>query len=137
MKLNSWCPSFPIGTFACNITSCALSGSLGTVLAGNPGPRQRIALVAVIDGFGGTLSSVARFIIEIIAGMDPVLFRLDGAIYAVASVCTGLLVSFLFSASLDWADQTQPLTDDMGSVMPSLAPSMSPTLMPSMSPTEA
>ena len=135
MKFNSWRPSFPIGTFACNITACALAGSLGTLLAGNPGPRERIALVAIIAGFGGTLSSVARFIVEIIAGMDPVLFRFDGVIYAVASVFAGVFVSFFFSASVDWADETQPSTDDVASDMPSFIPSMAPTLIPSMPPT--
>mmetsp|Transcript_28871 Transcript_28871/g.78211 ORF Transcript_28871/g.78211 Transcript_28871/m.78211 type:complete len:929 (-) Transcript_28871:208-2994(-) len=104
MKFNSWRPSFPLGTFACNVTACALSGTLGSLLAGNPGPRERIALVSVIAGFGGTLSSVARFIVEILALMDPILFRLDGVYYAIASVGTGLLISFLSAASVDWAD---------------------------------
>jgi fluoride ion exporter CrcB/FEX len=106
-KFNSWRPNFPIGTFACNIGACALSGSLGSLLAGNPGPRERTALVAVIAGFGGTLSSVARFIVEILAGMDPILFRMDGVYYAVCSVFWGLLVSFVFSASVDWADSVE------------------------------
>jgi fluoride ion exporter CrcB/FEX len=104
MKFNAWRPNFPIGTFACNVTACALSGSLGRLLAGNPGPRQSIALVAIIDGFAGTLSSVARFIVEILSLMDPILFRLDGLYYAVASAFWGLLISFIFSASGDWAD---------------------------------
>ena len=106
-KLNTWRPSFPLGTFTCNIGACALSGSLGTVLAGNPGPRERIALVALIAGFGGTLSSVAGFIVEVLAGMDPILFRMDGVYYAVCSVGWGMLVSFLFTASVDWADAVQ------------------------------
>jgi fluoride ion exporter CrcB/FEX len=106
-KLNNWRPSFPIGTFACNIGACALSGSLGTVLAGNPGPRERIALVALIAGFGGTLSSVAGFIVEVLARIDPILFQIDGVYYAVCSVCWGLLVSFLFTASVDWADSVE------------------------------
>ena len=54
--------------------------------------------------FGGTLSSVARFIVEILSLMDPILFRLDGFYYALVSVGTGLLFSFLFAASVDWAD---------------------------------
>jgi fluoride ion exporter CrcB/FEX len=90
--------------FSSNVTACALSGSLGSLLAGNPGPRERIALVAIIAGFGGTLSSVARFIVEILSLMDPILFRLDGVYYAVASAFWGLLISYLSSASVDWAD---------------------------------
>lgn len=105
--LNSWRPSFLIGTFACNIGACALPGSLGSLIAGNPGPRERIALQSLIAGFGGTLSSVARFIVEILAGVDPVLFRMDGVYYAVCSVGWGLLVSFLFAASVDWADSVE------------------------------
>ena len=54
--------------------------------------------------FGGTLSSVARFIVEVLSLMDPILFRLDGFYYALVSVGTGLLFSFLFAASVDWAD---------------------------------
>jgi fluoride ion exporter CrcB/FEX len=90
-----------------NIAACALSGSLGSLLAGNPGPRERIALVSIIAGFGGTLSSVARFIVEILSLMDPILFRLDGLYYAVASAFWGLVVSFVFSASVDWADSVE------------------------------
>jgi fluoride ion exporter CrcB/FEX len=90
-----------------NVTACALSGTLGKVLAGNPGPRERIALVAVIAGFGGTLSSVARFIVEILSLMDPILFRLDGLYYAIASTFCGLFISFIFSASVDWADSIE------------------------------
>jgi fluoride ion exporter CrcB/FEX len=107
MKFNSWRPGFPLGTFACNVTACALSGTLGTLIAGKPGPRERIALVSIIAGFGGTLSSVARFIVEILSLIDPILFRLDGIYYAFASVGTGLLLSFLFAASVDWADSVE------------------------------
>jgi fluoride ion exporter CrcB/FEX len=106
-KFNSWRPSFPIGTFICNISACALSGTLGSVLAGNPDPRERIALVALIAGFGGTLSSVARFIVEVLAGVDPILLRIDGAYYAMISVACGVLISFSFTASVDWADNTE------------------------------
>ncbi|CAJ1966965.1 unnamed protein product [Cylindrotheca closterium] len=105
-RYNSWRPNFPIGTFTCNILACALSGTLGNVLAGNPGPTERIALVALIAGFGGTLSSVARFIVEMLAGVDPILLRIDGAYYGMISIFCGLLVSFVFTASGDWADTT-------------------------------
>jgi len=107
MKFNSWRPRLPLGTFACNITACALSGTLGTLIAGNPGPRERIALVSIVAGFGGTLSSVARFIVEILSLLDPILYRLDGLYYAVISVLTGLFVSYLFAASVDWADSVE------------------------------
>jgi fluoride ion exporter CrcB/FEX len=105
-RLNAWRPTFPLGTFASNIIACMLSGSLGQLLAGNPGPRERIVLVSIISGFGGTLSSLAAFIVEILAGIDPILFRFDGFFYAFASIFWAWLVGFLFSATADWADQT-------------------------------
>lgn len=106
-KFNSWRPTFPIGTFTANILACALSGSLGQLLAGNPGPEESIVLVSFIQGFGGTLSSLATFIVEILAGIDPILFRFDGFIYAILSICWALVVGFVFSASVDWADVTE------------------------------
>jgi len=111
-KLNSWRPTFPIGTFIANIAACALSGSLGTLLAGNPGPEERIVLVSFIAGFGGTLSSLATFVVEILAGVDPILFRFDGMIYAVVSIGCALVVGFVFSASVEWADQTVSDSED-------------------------
>jgi fluoride ion exporter CrcB/FEX len=105
-RLNTWRPNFPIGTFMCNVAACALAGTLGDVLSGNPGPREKIVLVSVIAGLGGSLSSVAGFIIEVLAGMDPILFRMDGVYYAVSSIFWGLMVSFIFTASVDWADDT-------------------------------
>lgn len=106
-KLNSWRPTFPLGTFASNIIACALSGSLGRLLEGNPGTRERIVLVSIISGFGGTLSSLAAFVVEILAGLDPILFRFDGVIYAVLSIFWAWVVGFLLSSKADWADQTE------------------------------
>ena len=106
-KLNRWRPTFPLGTFTCNILACALSGSLGSLLEGNPGPRESIVLVSIVSGFGGTLSSVAAFIVEVLAGVDPILFRFDGVVYAVASIGCAMIVGFIFSASAEWADQTE------------------------------
>ena len=105
-KYNNWRPSFPIGTFTANILACAMSGGLGTILAGNPGPRERIVLVSFIAGFGGTLSSLATFIVEILAGVDPVLLRFDGIVYAMLSIFWATFTGFIFSASADWADTT-------------------------------
>lgn len=105
-RFNCWHPGFPLGTFTCNIVACALGGSLGSLLAGNPGPEERVLLQSFIAGFGGTLSSLATFIVEILAGMDPLLFRFDGFMYAASSLGWALLVGFVFSASVDWADET-------------------------------
>ena len=105
-RYNNWRPGFPIGTFICNIVACALSGSLGGLLAGNPGPKERILLQSVVAGIGGTLSSLAAFIVEILAGIDPLLFRFDGVIYAICSIMWALIIGFVFSATEEWADST-------------------------------
>jgi hypothetical protein len=85
--------------------ACALSGGFGSLLAGNPGPRERIVLVSFIAGFGGTLSSVGNFIVEVLAGVDPILLRFDGIVYAVLSIFWAMVIGILFSASADWADE--------------------------------
>lgn len=103
---NNWRPTFPIGTFCCNILAVGLSGGLGNLIEGNPDEAKRILLVSFINGFGGTLSSVAAFIVEILAGIDPVLLRVDGAVYALLSIFWALVVGFIFTASADWADET-------------------------------
>ena len=95
-KLNRWKPTFPLGTFTCNILACALSGSLGE--------KDQVVLVSIVNGFGGTLSSLASFVVEILAGIDPILFRFDGVIYAAASIGCAIVVGFIFSASVEWAD---------------------------------
>jgi fluoride ion exporter CrcB/FEX len=105
-KYNSWRPTFPLGTFTANILACALAGSLGSLLAGNPGDRERIVLVSIVAGFGGTMSSLATFVVEVLAGIDPILFRFDGMIYAVLSIFWAMVICFLLSASADWADTT-------------------------------
>ena len=105
-KYNDWRPGFPIGTFTSNILACALSGGFGSLLAGNPGDQERIVLQSFINGFGGTLSSLATFIVEILAGTDPILLRFDGIWYAVLSLFWAMVTGFIFSASVDWADET-------------------------------
>jgi len=104
-RYNGVRPGFPIGTFTCNLLACALSGSLGTLLAGNPGPEERIVLVAFISGFGGTLSSVAQFIVEILNGVDPLLFKWNGFYYAICTIFWGLVIGLVSMSSVDWADE--------------------------------
>ena len=110
-KYNTWRPTFPLGTFTANLLACALSGSLGSLLAGNPGPRESIVLQSIVAGFGGTMSSLATFIVEILAGIDPILFRFDGIIYAVLSICWAMVICFLLSAAGDWADTIENSSD--------------------------
>lgn len=86
MNLNNYFQSFPLGSFACNILGCALSGGLGSVLAGNPDPGQRIALVSCISGFSGSLSAFTSFLIEVLERVDPILLNSDGVTYALWTV---------------------------------------------------
>ncbi|GAX10293.1 hypothetical protein FisN_3Lh494 [Fistulifera solaris] len=105
-RLNAWRPTFPLGTFTSNMLACALSGGLGNLLAGEPGPLESIVLVSFINGFGGTMSSLASFVVEILAGVDPILMRFDGMIYAFLSIFWAMVIGLLLSTSADWADQT-------------------------------
>jgi fluoride ion exporter CrcB/FEX len=101
---------FPLGTFACNLSAVALSGSLGTILAGSPGPRERIVLVSFIAGFGGSLSSVAMFIVETLRGIDPLLFRYDGFLYAFSTIFWAMVIGLVSNSTADWAEQAAQST---------------------------
>jgi fluoride ion exporter CrcB/FEX len=103
-RYNRLVPGFPLGTFISNMLGCALSGSLGQLLAGNPGPRERIVLVSLISGFAGSLSSVSALIVEVLAGTDPLLFRFDGLTYATCTIFWGMVIGFIVQTSGDWAD---------------------------------
>ena len=122
-KLNRWKPTFPLGTFTCNILACALSGSLGTILSGDPGENTQIVLSSIVNGFGGTLSSLASFVVEILAGIDPVLLRYDGVVYAAASIGCAMIVGFVFSASVEWADVVTR-TATVATAVPTAAPTI-------------
>ena len=95
---------FPVGTFISNMLGCALSGSLGQLLAGNPGPRERIVLQSLIRGFAGSLSSVSALVVEVLAGTDPILFRFDGFTYAACTIFWGMIIGFIVETTLDWAE---------------------------------
>jgi fluoride ion exporter CrcB/FEX len=108
---NKRLPGFPLGTFSCNLLSVALSGSIGSFLAGNPGPEESIVLTSMIGkyvkrfcsqsiciyiershscfcycyeaGFAGSLSTFAGYISEVLALIDPIIFKFDGIAYAI------------------------------------------------------
>jgi fluoride ion exporter CrcB/FEX len=125
---NKRLPGFPLGTFACNILSVALCGSIGSFLAGNPGPEERIVLTSVIGkqansdmvyllsgtlnkincslpaGFAGSLSTFAGYIAEVLALIDPIIFKFDGIAYAIISVIWGTIIGFFSSQAKNWAD---------------------------------
>ena len=105
LRLNKLRPGFPLGTFACNMLGCALSGSLGSLLAGNPGPEESMVVQSMIQGFAGSLSSLAAFVIELLNLIDPIIFKYDGLRYAVLTICWALVVGFITSQAKDWADK--------------------------------
>jgi fluoride ion exporter CrcB/FEX len=105
-RYNRLIAGFPIGTFISNMLGCALSGSLGQLLAGNPGPRERIVLQSLIRGFAGSLSSVSALVVEVLAGTDPILFRFDGFTYAACTIFWGMVIGFIVSTTLDWTEKS-------------------------------
>jgi len=104
-KYNKRLPGFPLGTFSCNLLSCALSGSLGSFLAGNPGPEESLVLTSMIAGFAGSLSTFATFIVEILSLMDPIIFKFDGMVYAVITVLWAVIIGYVGSQAKNWADE--------------------------------
>lgn len=104
-KYNKRLRGFPIGTFACNIGGCALSGSLGSFLAGNPGPEEGILLKSLIAGFAGSLSTFAAYIVEILSLIDPILFKFDGVVYSMITVLWAVIIGFVGSQAKNWADE--------------------------------
>jgi len=105
---NSWntvLPDFPLGTFTCNMLGCALSGSLGSFLAGNPGPEESIVLMSIINGFGGALSTLGSYIAEVLGLIDPILFKYDGITYACVTIIWGIFIGLVTVQSKDWADE--------------------------------
>ncbi|KAL7542587.1 hypothetical protein ACHAXR_012335 [Thalassiosira sp. AJA248-18] len=104
-QYNKNLPGFPLGTFSCNLLSCALSGSLGSFLAGNPGPEESIVLTSMIAGFAGSLSTFATFIVEILSLIDPILFKFDGMVYAMITIVWAIIIGFLGSQAKNWADE--------------------------------
>ncbi|KAL9190355.1 hypothetical protein ACHAXT_007566, partial [Thalassiosira profunda] len=104
-KWNKRVPGFPIGTFSCNMLSVALSGSLGSFLAGNPGPEESIVLTSLIAGFAGSLSTFAAFIVETTTLIEPILLKFDGVVYAIITVVWGVIIGYLGSQAKNWADE--------------------------------
>ncbi|KAL7549386.1 hypothetical protein ACHAWF_012657 [Thalassiosira exigua] len=104
-QYNSKLPGFPLGTFSCNLLSCALSGSLGSFLAGNPAPEEKIVLTSLIAGFAGSLSTFATWIVEILALIDPIIFKFDGMVYAVITILWAVIIGALLSQAKNWADE--------------------------------
>ena len=88
---------FPVGTFLCNILGCILSGSIGSLLAGNPGPEESIVLESIILGFAGSLSTLA-FLVEVLRSIDPLVGNYGGTTYCLCTLFWGLIVGLISSS---------------------------------------
>ncbi|KAL3807311.1 hypothetical protein ACHAXA_008536 [Cyclostephanos tholiformis] len=104
-KYNKYMPGFPLGTFACNIGGCALSGSLTSFLAGNLSSEETSVLHSMIAGFAGALSTFSAFIVEILSLMDPIIFKFDGMVYAMITVLWAVIVGIIGGQAKNWADE--------------------------------
>jgi len=60
---------------------------------------------SMIQGFAGSLSSLAAFVVELLSLIDPIIFKYDGLRYAVLTICWALVVGFITSQAKDWADK--------------------------------
>lgn len=129
-KYNKSLPGFPLGTFACNIGGCALSGSLASFLAGNPSAGGSVVLTSMIAGFAGSLSTFSAFVVgtsnmmwlislslplyhanpvvvlpEILSLIDPIIFKFDGVVYAMITILWAVIIGFVVSQAKNWADE--------------------------------
>jgi fluoride ion exporter CrcB/FEX len=96
MAWNEILPSFPLGTFCCNMLGCLLSSTL--FLEGSS------VLAAMVDGFSGALSTLAAFVVEILQRIDPLIFRWDGITYAYVTIIWAVIIGLLTVQSNEWAD---------------------------------
>ena len=88
---------FPVGTFLCNLLGCTLSGSIGSLLAGNPGEEESIVLESIILGFAGSLSTLV-FLVEALSGIDPLISDYRSFTYLLSTLVWGLIVGFISSS---------------------------------------
>ncbi|KAF2276319.1 uncharacterized protein EI97DRAFT_433157, partial [Westerdykella ornata] len=105
LKLNGVIPSFPMGTFACNIFGTAILGmawDLQHVRIGGAGVAGgRVGcqvLEGVMDGFCGTLSTVSTWVLELGA-----LKRGHAWVYGGVSVGTGLGLLVVVMGGVRWS----------------------------------
>mmetsp|Transcript_7347 Transcript_7347/g.15891 ORF Transcript_7347/g.15891 Transcript_7347/m.15891 type:complete len:153 (-) Transcript_7347:51-509(-) len=109
-RLNRKHQDFPVGTYVANMLAIALNGSLGaflsntTVATSTAATSPKIVLQSIVDGFGGSLSTLTRFLIEVLNGIDPIIGRTAGLQYLGATLVSGLIIGFVTKQATDWAD---------------------------------
>jgi CrcB protein len=99
LLLNSKNPSFPLGTFACNM--------FGTAVLGMAYDLQRVVIGGVVgcqvlqgieDGFCGALTTVSTWMVEL-----DTLRRGRAYVYGTSSVAVGLSVMVVIMGSVRWS----------------------------------
>ena len=58
----------------------------------------------MISGFAGSLSTLASFLVEVLNRIDPILFQLDGAQYALVTVVWAMFIGLISGQAKNWAD---------------------------------
>ena len=104
LVLNTKVPSFPLGTFACNMLGTAVLGmaynlqrvAIGGVAGGSVVGCQ--ALQGIEDGFCGALTTVSTWILEL-----DTLRRGPAYVYGTTSVVVGLSIVTIIQGSVKWS----------------------------------
>ena len=94
-------PSFPLGTFCCNMLGCLLSSSYFE------GDGSGV-VASIVDGFSGALSTLAAFVVEVLQRIDPLIFQWDGITYAYVTIIWAILIGLITVQSNEWADTVIP-----------------------------
>jgi len=94
-------PSFPLGTFCCNMLGCLLSSSYFE------GDGSGV-VASIVDGFSGALSTLAAFVVEVLQRIDPLIFQWDGITYAYVTIIWAIFIGLITVQSNEWADTVIP-----------------------------
>ncbi|UPX14764.1 uncharacterized protein EKO05_0005236 [Ascochyta rabiei] len=102
--LNAKIPSFPLGTFACNLLGTAVLGmaydlqrvAIGGVAGGSVVGCQ--VLQGIQDGFCGALTTVSTWMLEL-----DTLRRTHAYVYGTSSVVAGLSITTVIMGSVRWS----------------------------------
>jgi fluoride exporter len=106
-RFNPVLPSFPLGTFAANISATVLLGICNLIQSRVRSPISFLSCAVIFgidNGFCGCLSTVSTFAVEL-----DTLVRQHAYIYAVVSIVTGIVVLVLLVGVSAWSQGYIPL----------------------------
>jgi fluoride exporter len=102
-------PSFPLGTFAANMTATIVFGvaMLTQGLIRSPLSAMSCSILyGIIDGFCGCLSTISTFAVEI-----DTLTRINAYVYAMVSISGGITILVLLVGIPSWIVGFAPMCD--------------------------